>query len=59
MTICHMHIACWAPKAADTNSQYVMFFHSNNDCKNTPPCYVIRTRLHSLMLNLSVYILTI
>jgi len=40
-----MRIACWVTKATDTHSEYVILivFHCNNNCKNAPQCYVIRT----------------
>ena len=37
-------IACWIPKATDTNSEYViLLFHCNDGCTNAPQCYVMRT----------------
>ena len=45
MTVCHMCIACWVPKASNTHSEYVIFtaLHSNNGCKKVSQCYVVRT----------------
>ena len=42
MTIWHIHIACWIPKATLT-LVYLLFIHCNNGCTNAPPCYVLRT----------------
>jgi hypothetical protein len=39
-------IACWIPKATNTESEYVIripFFHCDSGCKNAPQCYVIWT----------------
>jgi len=38
MTVCHMCIACWIPKATNTHSEDVMLivFHCNSGCMNTP-----------------------
>ena len=38
--------ACWIPKATNTHTQnmwYLLLFHYNNGCTNTPQCYVVRT----------------
>ena len=45
MTIWLMRIAFRIPKAANTQSEYVilLLFHRNNGCMNTPHCYIIRT----------------
>jgi hypothetical protein len=44
MTIQHMRIVCWIPKAKSTHSEYVTFvFHCNNGCTNARECYVTRT----------------
>jgi len=45
MTIWHMLIACWIPKATNTGSEYVILtvFYCNNGCKNAPHFYVIFT----------------
>jgi hypothetical protein len=44
MTIWHMRIACWIPKAKRTHSEYViLLFHSKNGCTNAPRRHVIRT----------------
>jgi len=44
MTIQHMRIACWIPKATNTHSEYVIFiFQFNNVLTNTPECYITRT----------------
>jgi hypothetical protein len=38
-----MRIACWIPKSANTNSEFVILrFHNNNGSKNAPQCYVVR-----------------
>jgi len=49
MTIWHMRIACWLPKARNTHThthtqtvQYSLLFHSNNGCTNASPCYLVR-----------------
>jgi hypothetical protein len=38
MTIWHIRIACWIPKATNTPSEYVLItaFPSNNGCTNAP-----------------------
>jgi hypothetical protein len=42
MKIWRMRIACWIPKATNTNSPYVIFidFHYNNGCMKAPQYYV-------------------
>ena len=36
-----MLIACWIPKATDTNSEYVIpLFHGSIGYANAPHCYV-------------------
>jgi hypothetical protein len=45
VTIWHMRIAGWIPKAANTDTQvveYLLLFHCNKSCTNAPLCYVIR-----------------
>ena len=44
MTIWHMFIACWIPKAKSTHSEYVILtaFHCNNGCTNASHCYVYK-----------------
>ena len=43
MTVWHMHIAWWIPKAIDTHSEYqfLLLFHCNSGCRNAPECYII------------------
>jgi hypothetical protein len=45
MTIWHMHISCWTPKATNEHLEYehLLLFHRNNGCYSAPQCYVIRT----------------
>ena len=45
MTIWHMRIACWIPKATNTHSEYVnvSLSHYNNGCKNARQSYVTGT----------------
>jgi len=39
MTVCHMHFACWIPKATNTYCDYIiLLFHCNNGCMNTFQC---------------------
>jgi hypothetical protein len=41
MTIQHMRIACWIPKATNTHSEYAIFiFLCNKRCMNAPHFYV-------------------
>ena len=51
MTVWHMRIACWMPKATNSKSGYVIHIalHGNNDCSIAPLCYVI------LILPVSLY----
>ena len=44
-TIRRMCIACWVPKATNTNSEYVIHiaFRCNNGCTDSPQCCVIHT----------------
>ena len=39
----HMQTRTHAQACTDTNTQYVLLFHSNNGYTNAPHCYVIRT----------------
>jgi len=45
MTIWHMHIARWIPKAtnAHTGCVFLIAFPLNNGCTNAPQYYVART----------------
>jgi hypothetical protein len=45
MTIRHMHIACWIPKATDTHSEYVilLLFRPKDGDTSAPECYILRT----------------
>ena len=46
MTIWHMRIECWIPKATSIHREYVTitaFFHSNQGCTNSPQSYVIHS----------------
>ena len=44
MTIWRMRIACWIPKAANTQHIfYLLHFPCNNGCMNPPHYYTIRT----------------
>ena len=45
ITIWHMCIVCWLPKATNTHSIYVIIiaFHCNNCCTNALQCYVTCT----------------
>ena len=54
VTIWRMRIACWIPKATNTHSEYVIFFHCNNGYTNAPQCNVILTL--PLLLVLSEYL---
>jgi len=41
-----MRIVRWIPKATQTYTQYLLYlmlFHSNSGCKNSPQWYVLRT----------------
>jgi hypothetical protein len=43
-TTWRMRIACWIPKAIQTQIQnmlHLLLFHCNNGCTNAPQCYVI------------------
>ena len=44
MTIWHMGIACWIPKATNTtqNMQYLFLLHCNNGNAKASQCYVYR-----------------
>jgi hypothetical protein len=55
MTIWHMRIVCWIPKATNAHTQvvqYSLLFPCNNGCTNWPQCYVIRTLLVLFFLSL-------
>ena len=46
LTVWHVRVACWIPKATNTLSGYVIpivFFSCKNGCINASQCYVIRT----------------
>jgi hypothetical protein len=45
MTIWHMHIVWWIPKAVNALRicNTYLLFHSNNGCMNTLHCYVVHT----------------
>jgi hypothetical protein len=51
MTVWHMLVACWIPKATNTHSDFIIFiaFYSNNGCTNAPQFYVICTLLVLLL----------
>ena len=53
MTVWHMCIAFWIPKATNTHSEYLIFiaFPCNNGCTNMPHYYII----HTLPVLLSFY----
>ena len=61
MTIWRMSIACWIPKATNTQSGYVMLFHSNNGCTKASQCYFVRSLpvLFSDLLCLFLYLLVV
>jgi hypothetical protein len=41
MKIWRMRIACWLTKATHTqNMLYLLLFYCNNDCTNSPQCYL-------------------
>jgi len=46
-----MRIACWIPKATDTDSEYIMHidFPCNSGYTNVPQCYVIFTSLVAVL----------
>jgi len=39
------HTGCWIPKARNTLPEhvYLLLFHHNDGCTNTPQCFAIRT----------------
>jgi len=45
ITIWHMRIVCWVPKATNTHSEYVILiaFPLQQWCMNMPPCYILCT----------------
>ena len=55
VTIWHMHIACWIPKAWNTHSEYVILaaFPLQQWCKNASQYHIIRTL--TILLNLHSY----
>jgi len=47
ITVWHMRIACWIPKATNTHSEDVLFivffFHCNSGCMMAPQCHIVHT----------------
>jgi len=57
MTIWHMRIACWMPKATNTHSQYVLLIaFPLQQWLHEPRCYVIRTLSVLFLLTILVFL---